>query len=113
MNIYNEITTVSYQSFKKIRNASKLMMFAGITNTILMIIGMVTYRSEEAIDPTTIEWICALSNAQFMLAITMMLVGIIGMVMFASMNHGSNVKQCYKLWCEEHGYAPHNAACKH
>lgn len=111
MNTYEKMTTVSYQSFKKIRNASKLMMFAGAVNTILMIIGMATYRSEVT-DPTTIEWICALSNAQFMLAITMMLVGIIGMVMFASMNHGSNIKKCYKLWCEEHGYAPYNA-CKH
>ena len=110
--MYTTMTTLSYQSFKKIRNISKLMMFAGIINTILMIIGMATYRSDVT-DSTTIEWICALSNAQFMLAMVMMLVGIIGMVMFASMNHGSDIKKCYKLWCEEHGYAPYNAACKH
>ena len=112
MNAYEKMTTFSYQSFKKIRNASKLMMFAGAVNTVMMIIGMATYRSE-VIDPTTIEWIRALSDAQFMLAMVMMMVGIIGMVMFASMNHGSDIKKCYKLWCEEHGYAPYNAACKH
>lgn len=111
MNTYEKMTVISYQSFKKIRNASKLMIFAGVINTILMIIGMATYRSE-VIDPTAIAWICALSNAQFMLAIVMLVIGLTGMMMFASMNHGSNVKQCYKLWCEEHGYAPYNA-CKH
>ena len=110
MNIYNEITTISYQGFCRIRNISKLMMFAGSINTILMIVSMVNYRSE-VIDPTTIAWICALSNAQFMFNIIMLVIGIIGMVVFASMNHGSNVKRCYKLWCEEHGYAPYNA-CK-
>lgn len=112
MNIYNEITTVSYQSFCKIRNASKLMIFAGVVNTAMMIISMVNYRSE-VIDPTTIAWICALSNAQFMFNIIMSVIGIIGMMMFASMNHGSDIKKCYKLWCEEHEYAPYNAACKH
>ena len=111
MKAYEKMTSISYQRFRKIRSISKLMMFAGAVNTILMIIGMATYRSE-VIDPTTIGWIRALSDAQFMLAIAMMLVGIIGMVMFASMNHGSDIKKCYKLWCEEHGYAPYNA-CKH
>lgn len=108
MNIYNEITTISFQEFKKIRNISKLMMFAGAVNTTMMIFNMVNYRSE-VIDPTTIAWICALNNAQFMFNIIMLVIGIIGMVMFASMNHGSNVKQCYKLWCDEHEYAPYNA----
>lgn len=111
MKAYEKMTAISYQSFRKIRSISKLMMFAGTVNTILMVIGMATYRSE-VIDPTTIEWICALSDAQFTLAIIMMMVGIIGMVMFASMNHGSDIKKCYKLWCKEHGYAPYNA-CKH
>ena len=109
--MYTTMTTLSYQAFRKIRNISKLMMFAGIINTILMIIGMITYRGE-ATDPTVNEWICAWSNAQFMLAIIMLVIGLIGMVMFASMNHGSDIKKCYKLWCEEHGYAPYNA-CKH
>ena len=40
MNTYEKMTVISYQSFKKIRNASKLMIFAGVINTILMIIGM-------------------------------------------------------------------------
>ena len=110
-NIYESATTMSYQSFKKVRNISKLMMIAGIINFIMMLIGIATYKGE-IVDPRVLEWANGLSAGQFALAMIMSIVGITGMCMFASMNHGSNVKKCYKRWCDEHGYAPYNA-CKH
>ncbi len=109
--MYEKLTTVSFQTFKRIKNASKLMMFAGIIQVIMSAISTITYNGPAYEDPTVNSWICSLSGPAFMLNMIMLVIGIIGMVMFASMNHGSNVKRCYKLWCEEHGYAPYNA-CK-
>lgn len=110
-NMYETMTTLSYQSFKKIRNIAKLMMTAGIINLILMFVGIITYRGE-IVDPTVLAWANNLSAGQFAMAMIMSIVGITGMCMFASMNHARDIKKCYKRWCDEHGYAPYNA-CKH
>lgn len=105
--IYNNMVTMSYQSFKLVRGMSKLAIIAGIINVALMILGCLTWQGE-IIDPTADGWMAGLSTSQYVMMITMLLIGAWGFATYMAMSHGKTMKNHYKAWCDEHGYKPYN-----
>lgn len=105
--IYNNMTVMSYQSFKLVRGLSKIAIIAGAINVILMLINGLMWNGE-IIDPTVDCWINDLSAGQYIMTIVMLLSGAWGFATYMAMSRGKSIKDHYKAWCNEHGYKPYN-----